>query len=78
MQGLAWYLRQMPEVLAGQLTMEKTPGYFHTAGVPRRMWQTNNATKLILILREPVSSACDEVCFCSATKLVNCRSDPAD
>ena len=35
--------------------MEKTPGYFHTPGVARRIWRVNNASKLILIVRHPVS-----------------------
>ena len=34
--------------------MEKTPGYFHTNGVPEKMWRTNNKTKLVLIVRNPV------------------------
>ena len=54
MQGLKWYVDQMPPLLPGQIGMEKTPGYFHTKGVPERIWRTNNATKLVLIIRNPV------------------------
>ena len=44
----------MPPLLPGQISMEKTPGYFHTPGVPRKLWETNNQTKLVLIIRNPV------------------------
>ena len=44
----------MPPLLPGQIGMEKTPGYFHTKGVPERIWRTNNKTKLVLIIRNPV------------------------
>jgi len=53
-KGQAWYVSQMPSVLPGQIAMEKTPGYFHESGVPLRIFQTNNATKLVLIVRNPV------------------------
>ena len=44
----------MPPLLPGQISMEKTPGYFHTPGVARKLWETNNQTKLVLIIRNPV------------------------
>merc|ERR1719474_1417588 len=53
-KGKQWYLEQMPAVLPGQICMEKTPGYFHTPGVPKKLWEMNNKTKLILIIRNPV------------------------
>jgi len=53
-KGQAWYIDQMPLLLPGQIGMEKTPGYFHTNGVPERMWRANNKTKLVLIVRNPV------------------------
>ena len=37
----------MPALLPGQIAMEKTPGYFHTPGVARRIWEANNMTKLV-------------------------------
>ena len=45
----------MPEILEGQISLEKTPGYFHTPGVPQKIFSTKNDTKLILIVRNPVS-----------------------
>merc|ERR1712168_1705003 len=53
-KGSDWYVEQMPSVMEGQVCMEKTPGYFHEAPVPRRIFETNNATKLVLIVRNPV------------------------
>ena len=54
-KGTAWYVEQMPEIFAGQISLEKTPGYFHTPGVPQRIFSTQNSTKLILIVRNPVT-----------------------
>merc|ERR1711936_542755 len=53
-KGIHWYINQMPGLLSGQICMEKTPGYFHTPGVAQRVWETNNQTKLVLIIRNPV------------------------
>merc|ERR1711962_187934 len=53
-KGPSWYVEQMPSVMEGQVCMEKTPGYFHEAPVPQRIFETNNATKLVLIVRNPV------------------------
>ena len=36
-EGLDWYISKMPAVEAGRLITEKTPGYFHTPKVPRRI-----------------------------------------
>ena len=52
--GVDWYIDQMPGVRAGQVALEKTPGYFHSLGVAERLHQTNNKTKLLLIVRHPV------------------------
>lgn len=52
-KGLDWYLAQMPLTHAGQVTVEKTPGYFTAPMVPARMWSMNPAVKLLLIVRDP-------------------------
>ena len=36
-KGLDWYISRMPSVQNGRLITEKTPGYFHTPKVPRRI-----------------------------------------
>jgi len=54
-KGAEWYKEQMPEILEDQISLEKTPGYFHTAGVPEKIKEIKNDTKLILIVRNPVS-----------------------
>ncbi|KAL6114845.1 uncharacterized protein ACO6RY_05518 [Pungitius sinensis] len=52
-RGLSWYRAQMPLTLPGQLTVEKTPGYFASPQVPARVWDMNPAVRLLLIVRDP-------------------------
>ncbi|KAL2092138.1 hypothetical protein ACEWY4_011936 [Coilia grayii] len=52
-RGLGWYRAQMPFTLPGQLTVEKTPGYFTAPLVPERVWEMNPAVRLLLIVRDP-------------------------
>ncbi|XP_036454533.1 LOW QUALITY PROTEIN: heparan sulfate (glucosamine) 3-O-sulfotransferase 1-like 2 [Colossoma macropomum] len=52
-KGLDWYRAQMPLTLPGQVTVEKTPGYFTAPLAPGRMWSANPAVKLLLIVRDP-------------------------
>lgn len=47
----------MPATLEGQITMEKTPSYFVTAEVPRRVQLMDPGTKLIVVVRDPVTRA---------------------
>ncbi|KAG8453510.1 hypothetical protein GDO86_000222 [Hymenochirus boettgeri] len=53
-RGLKWYLNQMPFSYPHQLTVEKTPAYFTSPGVPERIYQMNSTIKLLLILRDPI------------------------
>lgn len=52
-RGVEWYRRQMPWARPGQLTIEKTPGYFITAAAPVRLAELKPDVKLLLIVREP-------------------------
>lgn len=56
-----WFLLQcrnlMPRTLDGQLTMEKTPSYFVTKEAPRRVYTMSRHTKLIVVVRDPVTRA---------------------
>lgn len=47
----------MPETLPNQLTIEKTPSYFVTKEVPARIWKMSNSTKLLLVVRDPLTRA---------------------
>ncbi|GAA6105200.1 heparan sulfate glucosamine 3-O-sulfotransferase 3A1 [Tachysurus ichikawai] len=47
----------MPRTLEGQITMEKTPSYFVTREAPRRIFTMNHNTKLIVVVRDPVTRA---------------------
>ncbi|XP_012727810.2 heparan sulfate glucosamine 3-O-sulfotransferase 6 [Fundulus heteroclitus] len=54
-RGLEWYRNLMPRTLDGQITMEKTPSYFVTKEAPSRVCTMNCQTKLIVVVRDPVT-----------------------
>ncbi|XP_061472459.1 heparan sulfate glucosamine 3-O-sulfotransferase 3B1-like [Rhineura floridana] len=56
-RGLAWYRELMPRTLDGQITMEKTPSYFVTKEAPARISAMSKGTKLIVVVRDPVTRA---------------------
>uniref|UniRef100_A0A8C8DVZ4 Sulfotransferase n=1 Tax=Oryzias sinensis TaxID=183150 RepID=A0A8C8DVZ4_9TELE len=56
-KGLEWYRNLMPRTLDGQITMEKTPSYFVTKEAPNRVCTMNCQTKLIVVVRDPVTRA---------------------
>lgn len=53
-QGINWYKKKLPLSYGDQITIEKTPAYFHTKDTPQRIFQMNNTMKLILVAREPI------------------------
>ncbi|XP_068162252.1 heparan sulfate glucosamine 3-O-sulfotransferase 3B1b [Antennarius striatus] len=55
--GLEWYRDLMPRTLEGQITMEKTPSYFVTREAPARISAMSRDTKLIIVVRDPVTRA---------------------
>ncbi|XP_051968888.1 heparan sulfate glucosamine 3-O-sulfotransferase 3A1 [Xyrauchen texanus] len=55
--GLDWYRDLMPKTLEGQITMEKTPSYFVTREAPARVYAMSHDTKLIVVVRDPVTRA---------------------
>ncbi|XP_005989359.3 heparan sulfate glucosamine 3-O-sulfotransferase 3A1 [Latimeria chalumnae] len=56
-KGLDWYRDLMPRTLDGQVTMEKTPSYFVTREAPARISAMSKNTKLIVVVRDPVTRA---------------------
>uniref|UniRef100_W5M8K7 Sulfotransferase n=2 Tax=Lepisosteus oculatus TaxID=7918 RepID=W5M8K7_LEPOC len=56
-KGLDWYRDLMPSTLEGQITMEKTPSYFVTNDAPKRIHSMARDTKLIVVVRNPVTRA---------------------
>ncbi|XP_048869473.1 heparan sulfate glucosamine 3-O-sulfotransferase 2-like [Brienomyrus brachyistius] len=56
-RGLDWYRSLMPRTLDSQITMEKTPSYFVTREAPRRISSMSRDTKLIVVVRNPVTRA---------------------
>lgn len=47
----------MPRSLEHQITMEKTPSYFVTREAPQRIFNMSRDTKLIVVVRNPVTRA---------------------
>ena len=47
----------MPPTIEGQITIEKTPSYFVTRGVPGRIFNMSRSAKLIVVVRDPVTRA---------------------
>ncbi|XP_072273601.1 heparan sulfate glucosamine 3-O-sulfotransferase 6-like [Pyxicephalus adspersus] len=56
-KGLEWYRNLMPRTLEGQITMEKTPSYLVTLEAPKRIYNMSKDTKLIVVVRNPVTRA---------------------
>ncbi|XP_018537371.1 heparan sulfate glucosamine 3-O-sulfotransferase 2 [Lates calcarifer] len=56
-RGLEWYRGLMPRTLESQITMEKTPSYFVTKETPHRISAMSQNTKLIVVVRDPVTRA---------------------
>ena len=56
-QGLEFYRKLMPYSKANQITIEKTPNYFHNSQCAPRIHAMNSSAKIILVLREPTSRA---------------------
>ncbi|XP_076000375.1 heparan sulfate glucosamine 3-O-sulfotransferase 2 [Genypterus blacodes] len=56
-RGLDWYRGLMPRTLDSQITLEKTPSYFVTREAPRRIARMSHKTKLIVVVRNPVTRA---------------------
>lgn len=56
-RGLEWYRQQMPPTIDGQITIEKTPSYFVTKGVPQRVYNMSKDVLLIVVVRDPVTRA---------------------
>ncbi|XP_048871776.1 heparan sulfate glucosamine 3-O-sulfotransferase 3A1 [Brienomyrus brachyistius] len=56
-KGLDWYRELVPRTLEGQITMEKTPSYFVTREAPSRIYAMSRDTKLIVVVRDPVTRA---------------------
>ncbi|XP_068670318.1 heparan sulfate glucosamine 3-O-sulfotransferase 5-like [Montipora foliosa] len=56
-RGLNWYRDQMPLSFSNETTMEKTPAYFVTDDVPRKIFQMSPSIKLLVVVRDPTIRA---------------------
>lgn len=71
-KGLRWYRHRMPVTRPGQVTMEKTPSYFITREVPKRIYKMEPKTRLLLVVRDPVTRAVSDYTQ-AITKLTTTR-----
>ena len=76
--GDDWYRHQMPFSNPHQITIEKTPKYLIDKRAPERVHQMNPATKLIVVLRNPVVRAVSEFVQSQWKKKRNFRSATND
>ena len=56
-KGYKWYLDRLPLSRPGQITMEKTPRYFFSDNVPKRIKDMRKEIKLLVLLRDPIDRA---------------------
>ncbi len=60
-KGINWYIDQMPATYPGEITLEKTPSYFVTPGVPfklNKLCEERSLTlKYLVVLKDPVVRA---------------------
>lgn len=68
-KGLAWYRKHMPPTIEGQVTMEKSPSYFITREVPQRVYSMNPSTKLLVVVRDPVTRAISDYTQAASKKI---------
>lgn len=68
-RGLDWYESQMPLSNPNQVTIEKSPAYFITPGVPQRIKAMNSSIKLVLIMRNPVIRLISDYSQLAANKI---------
>ena len=62
-----WYLEQLPLTLIDEMTFEKSPSYFPSLVVPKRVKQFDPNLKFLVTIREPVKR-CDPNCPCKGYK----------
>lgn len=67
--GLEWYRNLMPKSEPGQMTIEKTPSYFITKEVPKRVHKFSRDLKLIVVVRDPVTRAISDYTQIASKKL---------
>lgn len=53
LQGKDWYLKQFSQCDRKAIKFEATPEYLYYPDVPQKIFSFNNATKFIIVLREP-------------------------
>ncbi|CAM4715759.1 unnamed protein product, partial [Caretta caretta] len=75
-RGLGWYRQQMPLSRPGQLTVEKTPGYFSSPRVPARVRALAPGMRLPLIVRDPVERLVSDYTQILHNRQARCKPYP--
>ncbi|EMP26267.1 Heparan sulfate glucosamine 3-O-sulfotransferase 1 [Chelonia mydas] len=75
-RGLGWYRQQMPLSRPGQLTVEKTPGYFSSPRVPARVRALAPGVRLLLIVRDPVERLVSDYTQILHNRQARCKPYP--
>ena len=60
---LEWYRQRMPCTFSNQITVVKTPSYYHSLAAPGRIYSMNSSVKIIVLVREPVSRTISQFTF---------------
>ncbi|XP_074623946.1 heparan sulfate glucosamine 3-O-sulfotransferase 5-like isoform X2 [Acropora palmata] len=56
-RGLDWYREQMPLSFPNEITIEKSPAYYVTDSVPKKVFEMSPSTKLLVVVRDPTIRA---------------------
>ena len=62
-RGEVWFRKQMPCTYSSQITVMKNSLYFSTPYTAKRIYEFNSNTKLLLMVREPVSRVISQYMF---------------
>lgn len=54
-RGYNWYKQHLPPAEAGHVVVEKSPSYFVSRAVPKRVHRMNATVHLLLVVRDPVT-----------------------
>lgn len=64
--GNEWYKAQQQCATPGQITVERSTGYFADFKVPKRVWEFNKSMKLLLSVCEPVRRTLSHFTMCKS------------
>uniref|UniRef100_A0A0N4ZC57 Sulfotransfer_1 domain-containing protein n=1 Tax=Parastrongyloides trichosuri TaxID=131310 RepID=A0A0N4ZC57_PARTI len=72
-KGLDWYRSQLPIANNGDITIEKSPGYFVNPLAPERVYNLDPKMKLIIVVRNPIVRAISDYTQAKSRKVRNIK-----